>query len=174
MFRGPLNLLPQASLGSLTLVLDIGNRLGPIDLSMIPIWRGGSLAFLSWAGLRLSHHHLLHAHHVSPVDALRLHRDVRSRHSVGVHHGCFVGSGIESVEALTLLKEAREEGVPALEDDDDVAEAKLGEGQAGPEKEAKEVTRRIKVGPNVQDEGGFGCVESGETFVVSLDPPRMQ
>ncbi|KAG8872348.1 hypothetical protein FRB97_007717 [Tulasnella sp. 331] len=32
---------------------EIGNRFGPLDLSFIPIWRGGTLSFLSWAGLRV-------------------------------------------------------------------------------------------------------------------------
>lgn len=34
-------------------VAEIGDKFGPIDFSMIPIWRGGSLSFLAWAGLKV-------------------------------------------------------------------------------------------------------------------------
>lgn len=46
-------------------------------------------------------------HHATPADAVRIHQDVRSRHSIAVHHGCFVGSTQESFEALEELEEAR-------------------------------------------------------------------
>jgi hypothetical protein len=32
---------------------EVGTKYGPFDLAMLPIWRGGSLAFLSAAGLRV-------------------------------------------------------------------------------------------------------------------------
>ncbi|KAA1131259.1 hypothetical protein PGTUg99_027967 [Puccinia graminis f. sp. tritici] len=38
---------------------EIGEKFGPIDFSMIPIWRGGSLSFVSWAGLRVNHSPIL-------------------------------------------------------------------------------------------------------------------
>lgn len=55
---------------------DIGRRLGPFDLAAIPI--GG------YAPKRL-----MSAAHVSPEDAVQIHRDVRSRHSVAIHWGTF-------------------------------------------------------------------------------------
>jgi hypothetical protein len=33
---------------------EVGLRFGPFDLSFIPIWRGGSLGFVSAIGLRVS------------------------------------------------------------------------------------------------------------------------
>lgn len=33
--------------------LEIGKKLGPFDLSFLPIWRGGTLGFVSWLGLRV-------------------------------------------------------------------------------------------------------------------------
>lgn len=35
---------------------EIGDRFGGFDLALLPIWRGGSLGFVSWAGLRVSRH----------------------------------------------------------------------------------------------------------------------
>jgi hypothetical protein len=36
------------------LKLEIGERYGPFDLALIPIWRGASLSFLGPLGLRVS------------------------------------------------------------------------------------------------------------------------
>jgi hypothetical protein len=33
---------------------QIGDKYGPFDLAMIPIWRGGSLSFIAAAGLRVT------------------------------------------------------------------------------------------------------------------------
>lgn len=33
--------------------IEIGERYGPMDLSMIPIWRGGTLSFIASLGLRV-------------------------------------------------------------------------------------------------------------------------
>ena len=42
---------------SLTLMLtrcvEIGERFGPLDLALVPIWRGGSLGFVAAMGLRV-------------------------------------------------------------------------------------------------------------------------
>jgi N-acyl-phosphatidylethanolamine-hydrolysing phospholipase D len=35
---------------------EIGTKYGPFDLAMLPIWRGGSLSFLSAVGLRVCRH----------------------------------------------------------------------------------------------------------------------
>lgn len=88
---------------------EIGEKYGPIDFSMIPIWRGGSLSFISWAGLRLADDSLLATHHASPIDAVKIHQEVKSSHSIAIHHGCFVGSSQESFDALQELDKARKE-----------------------------------------------------------------
>ncbi|KAH7374179.1 Metallo-hydrolase/oxidoreductase, partial [Cadophora sp. MPI-SDFR-AT-0126] len=87
---------------------QIGQKFGPIDLSFLPIWRGGSLSFFSTLGLRLSHKDIPSALHASPADAMDIHVDVRSRNSVGVHFGTFVGSENESLEPILEFEEARE------------------------------------------------------------------
>jgi N-acyl-phosphatidylethanolamine-hydrolysing phospholipase D len=55
---------------------EIGRRLGPMDLSLIPIG-----AYLP--------RRLMHTRHVSPREAVAIHRDVRSRLSVGMHWKTF-------------------------------------------------------------------------------------
>jgi N-acyl-phosphatidylethanolamine-hydrolysing phospholipase D len=32
---------------------EIGEKYGPFDVAMVPIWRGGSLSFISAIGLRV-------------------------------------------------------------------------------------------------------------------------
>lgn len=96
---------------------EIGAKFGPLDLSFIPIWRGGSLSFISYVGLQLSHQDISTVHHCSPYDALNIHRDVQSRNSVAIHFGTFVGSENESLEAVMELDEARREsGIGSLTD----------------------------------------------------------
>ncbi|MBW0488953.1 hypothetical protein O181_028668 [Austropuccinia psidii MF-1] len=86
---------------------EIGEKFGPIDFSMIPIWRGGSLSFISWAGFRINDPNFLVAHHATPEDGLRIHLDVKSKHSIGIHHSCFIGDETESVECLNQLRKYR-------------------------------------------------------------------
>ncbi len=87
---------------------EIGRKFGPFDLSFIPIWRGGSLGFISYLGLRLSHNDIPSALHATPVDAIDIHKDILSRNTVAVHFGTFVGSKDESLEAIMEFEEARE------------------------------------------------------------------
>ncbi|TID27026.1 N-acyl-phosphatidylethanolamine-hydrolyzing phospholipase D [Venturia nashicola] len=97
---------------------EIGNRFHGFDLSFIPIWRGGSLGFISYMGLRLSHHDIPSALHCSPTDALEIHRDVKSRNTIGVHFGTFIGSENESFDALIEFCEASERvGIGRLDGD---------------------------------------------------------
>ena len=108
---------------------EIGARLGPFDLSFIPIWRGGTLGFVSSFGLRLSHHDVPSTFHGSPADAVAMHRDVKSRNTVGIHFGTFVGSENETYEAVIDFGEACDkQGVRDLDDDDHVQD---GHGRAG-------------------------------------------
>lgn len=78
---------------------EIGEKFGGFDLSFIPIWRGGTLGFFSYAGFRLMHHQIPSAHHCSPADAVEIHRDVKSRNTIAIHFGTFIGSEAESREA---------------------------------------------------------------------------
>lgn len=88
---------------------EIGLRFGSFDLSFIPIWRGGSLGFISQLGLRLSHNDIPSALHATPVDAIDIHKDVMSRNTVAIHFGTFVGSEDESLEAIMEFEEGRED-----------------------------------------------------------------
>jgi L-ascorbate metabolism protein UlaG (beta-lactamase superfamily) len=96
---------------------EIGQKFGPFDLSFIPIWRGGSLGFISYLGVRLSHNNIPSALHATPVDAIDIHKDVLSRNTVAVHFGTFVGSENESLEAVMEFKEGLEDrGVQRLDE----------------------------------------------------------
>jgi N-acyl-phosphatidylethanolamine-hydrolysing phospholipase D len=118
---------------------EIGSRYGPIDLSFIPIWRGGTLGFISNLGLRLSHEDIPATFHASPKDAVAIHQDIRSRNSIAIHFGTFVGSQDETHEAVIELAEAKEDaGVPGL---DEKAEGK----------------------------GRMGAIDIGESFVVEME-----
>ncbi|KAL5533422.1 hypothetical protein ACEPAF_5198 [Sanghuangporus sanghuang] len=88
---------------------EIGERYGPIDLAMIPIWRGGTLSFVSQLGLRLTHHPFLSAMHASPADAVAIHQDVQSCHTIAMHFATFSGTENEALEPLVELTQAREE-----------------------------------------------------------------
>ena len=56
---------------------DIGSRFGGFDLSLIPIGAYDPRWFMR-------------AQHVDPEEAVQIHRDVRSRQSIGMHWGTFV------------------------------------------------------------------------------------
>ncbi|WP_343562171.1 MBL fold metallo-hydrolase [Kiloniella sp. b19] len=56
---------------------QIGDRLGPFDLSLIPIGAYAPRWFMK-------------ASHVDPVDAVNIHKDILSRNSIGMHWGTFV------------------------------------------------------------------------------------
>jgi N-acyl-phosphatidylethanolamine-hydrolysing phospholipase D len=88
---------------------EIGEKYGPFDLAMIPIWRGGSLSFIAAAGLRLVNRELLDGLHASPAHAVMLHKDVRAKHSLAMHFATFAGSDDEALEPLIELVAAREE-----------------------------------------------------------------
>ena len=55
---------------------EIGNRAGPVDLALVPI--GG---YLPRSFMKL--------YHVNPGEALRIHKDVRAKTSIGMHWGTF-------------------------------------------------------------------------------------
>lgn len=88
---------------------EVGKRFGGFDLSFVPIWRGGSLGFISYMGLRLSHHDIPSALHCSPADAIEIHKDVKSKNTIGIHFGTFIGSENESYDAMIEFCEAGDE-----------------------------------------------------------------
>jgi L-ascorbate metabolism protein UlaG (beta-lactamase superfamily) len=87
---------------------EIGKKFGGFDLSFIPIWRGGTLGFVSSLGLRLSHNDIPATLHVGPADAIEIHKDVLSRNTIPAHFGTFIGSANESLESILEFEEARE------------------------------------------------------------------
>ena len=75
---------------------EIGKRLGPFDLALIPI--GG-----------YAPHWFMGEKHVDPDDAVRIHRDVRARRSIGIHWGTFVMTSEPLREPAVLLTKAKTE-----------------------------------------------------------------
>ncbi|KAL2059925.1 hypothetical protein VTL71DRAFT_10080 [Oculimacula yallundae] len=127
--------------------------LSQIDISFLPIWRGGTLSFLSTLGLRLQHTAIPSTYHGSPADAISIHLDIRSRNSVGVHFGTFVGSGNESLDAVLEFEEARvKAGVGKLSGDGE------GEGDGKEDGEGGEIENG-KGRAGVLDIGGSIAVE---------------
>ncbi|KFY05026.1 hypothetical protein O988_00320 [Pseudogymnoascus sp. VKM F-3808] len=90
---------------------EIGQKFGPLDMSFVPIWRGGSLGFFSLVGLRLSYIDIPSALHVAPADAINIHKDVLSQNTVAIHFGTFVGSKI-----IAFNKGRQDQGVEELDD----------------------------------------------------------
>jgi L-ascorbate metabolism protein UlaG (beta-lactamase superfamily) len=87
---------------------EIGQKFGPFNLLFVPIWRGSSLGFISYLGLRLLHDNIPSALHLIPADVISIHNDVLSRNIVAVHFGTFVGSENESLEAIIEFNKRRE------------------------------------------------------------------
>ena len=80
---------------------QIGDRLGPFDLSAIPIGAYAPSFFMRDS-------------HVDPREAFAIHRAIRSRQSVGIHWGTFALADERYDEPPRLLKKAvREHGVAA-------------------------------------------------------------
>lgn len=75
---------------------EIGRRLGPFDLAAIPVGAYEPRWFMR-------------RQHVDPAEALRIHRDVRARQSVGVHWGTFEMSDESLDEPPRALAAARRE-----------------------------------------------------------------
>lgn len=84
---------------------EIGAKFGGFDVSFIPIWRGGSLGLISYWGLKLDQNAIAAVHHAYPLDAMEIHKDVKSKNTVPVHFATFVGSGKESQESVKEFRE---------------------------------------------------------------------
>jgi len=82
---------------------EIGDRLGPFDLSAIPIGAYEPRWFMK-------------NHHLNPDDAVKVHLDVRSKKSVAMHWGTFVLTDEPLDEPPILLRKAKKEH--GLKDDD--------------------------------------------------------
>ncbi len=63
--------------GDMPAFQEIGDRLGPFDLALLPIGAYEPRAYLK-------------AQHTNPEEALRAHQQVRARESIGIHWGTFV------------------------------------------------------------------------------------
>ncbi|TCD61324.1 hypothetical protein EIP91_008585 [Steccherinum ochraceum] len=96
---------------------EIGERYGPFDLAMIPIWRGASLSILGRWGLRLTEAatSLLATLHATPSDAVQLYQDVKAKRAIAMHFGTFCGSEDEAKEPIELLtRDLEKKGIPLL------------------------------------------------------------
>ncbi len=79
---------------------QIGDRYGPFDLSFIPIGAYEPRWFMKTA-------------HVNPVEAVKIHQDIKSESSIGIHWGTFVLTSEEVDEPPKILKKALQEaGLP--------------------------------------------------------------
>lgn len=58
--------------------------------------------------IQLASTELLDGLHASPQHALALHKDIRSRHSLGMHFATFAGSDMEALEPVAELITERE------------------------------------------------------------------
>ncbi|KAJ7646569.1 Metallo-hydrolase/oxidoreductase [Roridomyces roridus] len=86
---------------------EIGEKLGPFDLAMIPIWSGATLTMLGKMGYRLADDTHLATLHATPEDAVHLAKDVRARHTLAMHFATFAGSDDEALEPLVRLARAQ-------------------------------------------------------------------
>ncbi|KAH7914115.1 beta-lactamase superfamily domain-containing protein [Hygrophoropsis aurantiaca] len=97
----------QTAVGPCPAFKEIGEKYGPFDLAMIPIWRGATLSFLGQLGYRLADETHLATTHASPEDAILLAVDVRARHSLAMHFATWAGGDDEALEPLVRLMRAR-------------------------------------------------------------------
>lgn len=75
---------------------EIGDRLGPFDLAAIPIGAYEPRWFMR-------------PHHITPEEAIQVHRDVRSKKSVAIHWGTFILTDEPLDEPPERLAEARQQ-----------------------------------------------------------------
>ncbi|KAM7334103.1 hypothetical protein ACRRTK_007423 [Alexandromys fortis] len=74
---------------------EIGKRFGPFDLAAIPIGAYEPRWFMKYQ-------------HVDPEDAVRIHIDIQTKRSVGIHWGTFALANEHYLEPPAKLKEALE------------------------------------------------------------------
>ena len=83
-----------ADTGYCPIFKQIGEKLGPFDLSAIPIGAYEPRWFMK-------------PHHVNPEEAIMIHQDVMSKQSVAIHWGTFILTDEPLDEPLKRLKSAR-------------------------------------------------------------------
>ncbi|KAJ7019221.1 Metallo-hydrolase/oxidoreductase [Mycena alexandri] len=101
----------QTAVGPCPAFKEIGKKLGPFDLAMVPIWSGASLTVLGKMGYRLADDTHLATLHATPEDAVRLAADVRARHTLAMHFATFAGSDDEALEPVVRLAQAQPGGI---------------------------------------------------------------
>ena len=115
---------------------EVGELLGPFDLSLIPCG--------TYAPRRT--HKLMH---LAPEEAVRIHQDLRSRRSIGIHFGTFGGRKLGHRPILRppkdLAQARREAGIA------DEAFTLLRHGE----------TRRFSAGGRPQDATSFAAAKPG-------------
>ncbi|KIJ36543.1 hypothetical protein M422DRAFT_261108 [Sphaerobolus stellatus SS14] len=126
---------------------EIGDKYGPFDLAMLPIWRGGSLSFIASMGLRLVNTELTDGLHASPAHAIAMHKDIKSHHSIGMHFATFAGSDVEAFEPIVELEVAKDK-------ENDKRQTTQGE--------------EAEVVGDWNIEGGFGIIDIGETAIIPV------
>ncbi|KAJ7090904.1 Metallo-hydrolase/oxidoreductase [Mycena belliarum] len=97
----------QTANGACPAFKEIGEKLGPFDLAMIPIWSGATLTIIGKMGYRLADDTHLATLHATPEDAVRLAADVRARHALAMHFATFAGTDDEALEPVVRLAQAQ-------------------------------------------------------------------
>jgi N-acyl-phosphatidylethanolamine-hydrolysing phospholipase D len=108
--------------------------------------------------------------HATPSQALQMHVDLRSRHSLAMHFATFAGSDYEALEPIVELEQAKR----AVEMVTGAADRQGGKNDGEGEGEG-EGERVVSVG-DWWMEGGMGVIDIGETAVVHVGktPPSQE
>ena len=118
----------------------------------------------------------LTSYHATPAEALRMHVDVRARHSLAMHFATFAGSDVEALDPIVELEKAkREMAMLSLSVGAEAYANDVG-GSADDSADVDDVQRTTTtptaaVAVEVGDwwmEGGMGVIDVGETAVVHV------
>lgn len=82
---------------------QIREKLGPVDLGLIPIGAYAPRWFMK-------------AQHVDPAEAIRLHRDIGARQSIGMHWGTFELSAEPIMQPAERIAEAQKQGLVGVDE----------------------------------------------------------
>jgi L-ascorbate metabolism protein UlaG (beta-lactamase superfamily) len=109
---GGLKILHTGDLGYSRDARDIGERLGPFDVALIPIGAYAPRWFMKTM-------------HVDPAEALQLRADLRARRAIGMHWGTFENLTDEPLDEPPAVLAAQRAAAGLAQDDFDVM--KIGE-----------------------------------------------